>query len=221
MAAQHGYLANRIHATLSAFFAWAVDRELVEVSPMLGMHRPMRREQSRDRVLDDGELAVVWRAVARLTPDRCNATRMLILTGCRLSEVTGMTWEEVANGTWSLPGSRTKNGQGRDIHLTPLMLQVMGPTGEGRVFPGAEGLGKDAIPDLVKTLPMPNWRLHDLRRSVASGLQALGVQPVVVDKLLGHSAVVKGVAAVYARHEYLAERKAALELWSAHVGEII
>jgi integrase len=66
------------------------------------------------------------------------------------------------------------------------------------------------------------WRLHDLRRTCVSGMARLGVAPHVADKILNHQAgTISGVAAVYQRHDFLAERQAALELWGAHVGQLL
>jgi integrase len=67
-----------------------------------------------------------------------------------------------------------------------------------------------------------NWRLHDLRRTCVSGMARLGVAPHVADKILNHqSGTISGVAAVYQRHDFLAERREALERWGAYVSELI
>jgi integrase len=66
------------------------------------------------------------------------------------------------------------------------------------------------------------WRLHDLRRTCVSGMAGLGVAPHVADKILNHhSGTISGVAAVYQRHEFIAERRAALDLWGTHVSELV
>ena len=73
-----------------------------------------------------------------------------------------------------------------------------------------------------KAKPMPPWRLHDLRRTVVSGMARLGVAPHVADKILNHqSGTISGVAAVYQRHDFLAERRDALDRWGAHVAQLI
>jgi integrase len=75
---------------------------------------------------------------------------------------------------------------------------------------------------LDKLSGVSDWRLHDLRRTCVSGMARLGVPPHVADKVLNHqSGTISGVAAVYQRHEFLAERKDALERWSAHLARLL
>jgi integrase len=76
--------------------------------------------------------------------------------------------------------------------------------------------------ELDATSGVTGWRLHDLRRTCVSGMASLGIAPHVADKILNHqSGTISGVAAVYQRHQFLAERKAALEVWGAHVAQIV
>jgi integrase len=221
----HGYAANRAHSTMAAFFVWAVDRELVAVSPMAGMNRPMRREESRDRVLDDNELAVVWKAVDTLTVPRRDAIRLLMLTGLRRSEASEIEWADIAGDMLTIPAARSKNRVAFSVPLSPQAIAVVNARGRtsDRVF-DFDGRRPDLstyFARLVKTLPIPNVRIHDLRRSFASGLQRLGTRPEVIDRCLAHSAVIKGVAAVYMRDQYLPERRAAMDLWGQHVEKMI
>jgi integrase len=223
MARGKGALANRVYSLLSTFFAWAVDRDLVEASPMAGMARPMRKEVSRDRVLDDEELATVWGAVEVMTPARRDCIRFLMLTGLRRSEASELLWSDIAGDLLTIPAARAKNNMAHLVPLSPQALSLIGaPNGSERVF-DFDGKRADLstyTANLAKTLTLPDWRLHDLRRSFASGLQRLGVKPEVIDRCLGHSNVVKGTAAVYLREAYLPERRAAMELWSEHVERI-
>jgi integrase len=221
-----GFLANRVHATLSTFFAWALDRDLITTSPMANMARPMRKEEARDRVLNDAELAKVWHAVGTLTAPRRDAIRLMILTGLRRSEASEIRWQDIdgaeAGGPamLTIPTERAKNNMAHLVPLSPQALAIIGePNGGERVFDfgGKRADLSTYAAKLAKTLDVPDWRLHDLRRTMASGLQRLGTKPEVIDRCLGHSAVVKGVAAVYMRSQYLPERKAAMELWGRHV----
>jgi hypothetical protein len=76
--------------------------------------------------------------------------------------------------------------------------------------------------ELDKLSSVSSWRLHDLRRTFVSGMARLGVVPHVADKVLNHqSGTISGVAAVYQRHEFLTERKDALERWGAHMGRLL
>jgi integrase len=218
-----GFLANRVHATLSTFFAWALDRDLITTSPMANMARPMRKEEARDRVLNDAELAKVWHAVGTLTAPRRDAIRLMVLTGLRRSEASEIRWQDIDTGgpaMLTIPAERAKNGMAHLVPLSPQALAILGtPNGSDRVFDfgGKRADLSTYAAKLAKTLDIGDWRLHDLRRTMASGLQRLGTKPEVIDRCLGHSAVVKGVAAVYLREQYLPERKAAMELWGRHV----
>ena len=80
----------------------------------------------------------------------------------------------------------------------------------------------DAKRRLDQLSGVTEWRLHDLRRTCVSGMARLGVAPHIADKILNHqSGTISGVAAVYQRHDFLAERRAALDEWGAHVGRLL
>jgi integrase len=228
MKRDHGYLANRVHATLSPFFKWALDRELVAVNPMAGMARPMRTEEERDRVLTDEEFAAIWSASERLTPARRDALRLLMLTGARYDEVASLPWSELdlAKGEWLLPKERAKTKSERLIFLTPLAIKTIQarPAVGNLVFDRGGnsdlGLGTTGFPGLIKALKIDDARLHDVRRTVATGLQKLGIMEHIIDRCCGWSAM-KGAKRRYQRHEYLPERREAMELWGRHVAKLI
>jgi len=141
-----------------------------------------------------------------------------------------MTWAEIdpARRLWTLPGTRTKNGKTHVVQLSDLSVALIlaqprfsilvFPAGGGRPFShfSREKLRLDASSGVL------GWRLHDLRRSMVSGMARLGVAPHIADKILNHaSGTISGVAAVYQRHEFMREREDALERWSAHVERIL
>ena len=139
-----------------------------------------------------------------------------------------MTWDEIdlEERVWTIPGSRTKNGKAHIVHLSEPSIQVI----KSRPSTGPYVFANGAKPfrnfaheklGLDKRSKVSGWRLHDLRRTAVSGMARLGVAPHVADKILNHTAgTISGVAAVYQRHEFMAERKAALEAWASHVAEI-
>ena len=141
-----------------------------------------------------------------------------------------MTWAEVdlVRRAWTLPGTRTKNGKPHVVQLSDLAVAVIlaqprfstlvFPAGGGRPFShfSSEKRCLDALSGVL------GWRLHDLRRTMVSGMARLGVAPHIADKILNHAAgTISGVAAVYQRHEFMQEREDALKRWSAHVDRII
>ena len=141
-----------------------------------------------------------------------------------------MTWAELnlEQGVWTIPKSRTKNAKAHVVHLseqslavlkradrqTPLVFSKLG-TKPFQEFSRAKR-------SLDQLSGVSGWRLHDLRRTCVSGMARLGIAPHVADKLLNHQAgTISGVAAIYQRHEFHAERRVALDLWGAHIGQLL
>ena len=221
--------ANKLLKMIKAFFGWCVGRAILDVSPANGLTAPAR-EKARDRVLGDDELARVLLAARRIGYPYGGIVELLALTGQRREEVAQLTWDEVdiAHCTWELPASRTKNGKSHIVHLSKVAIAVLNrtPTVGNFVFAfsGAKPFQSfsAAKRELDKLSEVSDWRLHDLRRTCVSGMARLGVAPHVADKVLNHQAgTISGVAAVYQRHEFLAERKDALERWGAHIVDLL
>jgi integrase len=226
-------LANRLHSVTRKFFAWCVEQEMIPASPLAGLKAPAQ-EKSRDRVLSDSELARVWDAAGRLGDPIYGAmARLLVLTGQRRGEVAGMEWAELdlKNRLWSLPGTRTKNDRAHDVPLSRQAMAViedLSRISDRHVFSydGARpinGYGKPkARLDALLPKDMPGWTLHDIRRTVASGMARLGVSLPVIEKVLNHiSGSFAGVVGIYQRHDFAKEKRAALERWGAHVAAVV
>jgi integrase len=151
---------------------------------------------------------------------------VLALTGQRRDEVARMSWDEVdlERRIWTLPAARTKNDKPHTVQLPDLAVAVIGAQPRsGRLVFSRNGVARigdfsDQKRRLDNLCGVSHWRLHDLRRTMVSGMARLGVAPHVADKILNHVAgTISGVAAVYQRHEFLKERRDALERWGAHV----
>jgi integrase len=212
--------ANRTRASLSAFFVWAWRQGLVESNPVQATNR--HPEQSRDRVLSDNELKTLWRALPEDAYGR--ATKLLILTGQRRDEIGRLRWAEIdlTRGVISLPAERTKNAKPHDVPLSDTaraILEAQPRAGEF-VF-GERGLlsWADFKRTLDARLPVePKWVFHDLRRTAATRMVDLGVLPHVVEAVLNHTSGHRaGVAGIYNRSLYSAEKAQALARWAAHV----
>jgi integrase len=225
-------LANRVRTHLKRFFAWAIERDLVPSSPVDNVRAPIS-ETPRDRVLADAELKRVWDAMEAIAPPFRQALQVLTLTGQRLGEVAGMRWDEITPATklWSMPGKRTKNGKAHAVPLSPQALAIINamPRIEGCDFVFTAN-GKIAVTGFSKIkrnldalLPgMTPWRLHDLRRSCATGLARIGVDIIVVEKILNHvSGQLRGVVGTYQRHGFEDERRVALERWADHIERLV
>jgi integrase len=221
--------ANKALKSIKTFLRWCVGRAILDQSPAEGVPSPTK-EVARDRVLSDDELARAILA-AREVDDRYGGiVELLALTGQRREEVARLAWDELdlTQRVWTIPKSRTKNAKPHVVQLSDQSIAVLrrmerrGPY----VF-AAHGtkpfqhfaVAKRKLDELSKVI---GWRLHDLRRTCVSGMARLGVAPHVADKVLNHqSGTITGVAAVYQRHEFLRERKDALERWGAHVAKIV
>ncbi len=226
-------MASRTAAYGRACYHWAVKRGSLTVNPFQDL--PLAPVAKRERVLSDGELAAVWKATAG--PGSFNAiVRALMLTGQRREEVAGMTWDELKPdfATWTIPASRAKNGA---AHIVPLSAHAQAvlraaprfecdDDGEPElVFPGQRGAFNGfskAKAALDEASGVKDWRLHDLRRTMATGLQRLGVRLEVTEAVLNHVAGSRaGIVGVYQRHSWADEKRAALSAWGDRVLGIV
>lgn len=220
--------ARRVYSHLHRFFKWCLGREVVATNPMTGLSRP-GSEMSRERTLTDDEIVAVWKACEH--GPFGSATRVLMLTGARLAEISKLQWSEVEGDTIKLDGERTKNGKPHTIPLSAsarALLETM-PRGNAGDFVFSVDGGKRPITgwsrgkakiDLLAGIDP--WRIHDLRRTVATGLQRLGVNLQIIEAVLGHIGGSRaGIVGVYQRHGFDAEKHAALKAWGAHVMALV
>jgi integrase len=231
---QHGRTsAARSRGNLSAAFSWAMKEGLCDSNPASATHDPGEGMKSRDRVLNDRELALVWHQSG---DGRFGAiVKLLILTGCRREEIGALKWSEIdlETGLLTIPGERTKNHRTLILTLPPVVLDILRsmPRREGidHVF-GARNSGFQAwnssrlaldhrITVAEQGKPLPRWVLHDLRRTMRSGLGKIGVPPHIAELAINHAK--GGIQATYDRYSYEREIKAALVQWGDHVLAII
>ncbi|MGO8924901.1 MAG: tyrosine-type recombinase/integrase [Xanthobacteraceae bacterium] len=226
IAADRPIQANRIFALVRKFFAWCVERDVLGASPCQGV-KPPAPERQRDRVLSDSEVVKFWNAT-RDDPAG-SMLRTLLLTGQRRGEVSGMCWSEIddAERTWTLPPTRTKNGQ---THIVPLSSQAWSIieampriVGNDFVFAG-DRLGYGRIKQrLDAQMPdVPPWVFHDCRRTLATGLQRLGVRLEVTESVLNHTSGSRaGIVGIYQKHDWKDEKRVALQRWADHIDALV
>jgi integrase len=222
--------ANRVLAAVRALFNWAIDRDIVVASPCLGVKMPAP-ETPRDRTLDDAELAVVWRAAETLGGPFGTLVQLLILLGQRRDEVARGTWDEIdlEAKLWRLPAARCKNGRAHDVPLSGAALDILAAlpgfaggkfmltTDGGQTASSNYGKGKQRLDRLLPP-DFPPFVLHDLRRSVASGMARIGVALPTVEKVLNHtSGTFAGIVGVYQKHDFAQEKQRALAAWGRHM----
>jgi integrase len=249
-------IVGRTAAYGRAAFGWAMKRGTVSANPFASL--PIAKSVTkRERVLNDDEIAEIWRATDKASFPYGIIVRLLLLTGQRRAEVAGMTWAELSDdlATWTIPGTRTKNGAPHVVPLSKPAQELVrallpddareaSPTIEERrakgtlVLPGAMGnafegwsKSKRALDDAmaqartkaaaeagIEPGPTAAWTLHDLRRTLATGLQRLGVRLEVTEAVLNHiSGSRAGIVGVYQRHDWATEKRNALNSWAAHV----
>jgi len=235
IAEEHGpFASNRARATLSALFAWAMGEGLADANPVIGTNKATE-EVSREHVLTDAELVAVWNACR--DDDYGRIVRLLILTGQRREEVAGLGLAELDldAAMWTIPKTRSKNGREHEVPLSPAAVEILqaAPRRDGRSLLFGEGEGGFSGWSKAKTAldkriveagaEVRLWRLHDLRRTVATGMaEKLGVLPHVVEAVLNHvSGYKSGVAGIYNRASYRAEKRDALDRWAEHATRLL
>jgi integrase len=223
--------ANRAMSAIKKLFAWSLDRGVISVHPLLGLRKP-GVERSRDRVLTDEELATFWRATDKLGFPFGPAFQIMALTGQRRGEIASMRWSHInfSEAVWTIPANIAKNGRAHEVPLSTTVLEIIQHlprfVGSDFVFTttgtspiSGFGRAKDRL-DFEMDIG-GKWRLHDLRRTAASGMARLGVAPHVIEKVLNHvSGQISGVAAVYNRHGYNEEKREALDQWAKHLSRL-
>ena len=233
-------VAGRTRAYGAACYGWAVKRRRLVINPFAGLPVIQGANPSRDRLLTDTEVRAVWRAASGMGQPFGPIVRLLLLTAQRRGEVAALRWSELSAdlSTWTLPAARAKNGKAHVVHLAEparvilagvphiagqdLVFSVTGttaPSGFSKAKLALDAaMAKEAGADGgIPTIAAP-WRFHDFRRTAVTWLAGAGFPPHVADRLLNHvGGSINGVAAIYQRGEFLAERKAALDAWARHV----
>ena len=232
---------NRLRSSLSAFFTWAIQEGFIDANPVSGTAK-IGEGASRERVLTQTELAQLWTVLGQSNSVPLgqfgDIVRLLILTGQRRDEIASLRWDEVDfdKAVITLPPSRTKNNREHELPLSLLALAILQrqPRRKGQefVFPNRNGgrfvnwqegrarLDK-AIAQSTTTKAKDHrspWRLHDLRRTAATGMAELGILPHIVEAVLNHvSGHKSGVAGIYNRAKYEGEMREALVKWGNYV----
>ena len=240
-------VARRLHETLRPLFGWAFASGAIQSNPMMGLPCP-KPVEARDRVISDEEIRAFWQAATELGWPFENVFKVLLLTGQRREEVAGMRWREVDldAGQWTIAKERCKNGKAHTVDLHPEAVALLDPIGDDaapRPMPGGEGDG-DFVFSTTGRTPVSGfskakaridvrmqsilgdkfqpWRTHDLRRTAASGMAALGFQPHIIERVLNHvSGAQGGLVGVYQRFDYREERKRAIMAWGLRVAELV
>jgi integrase len=234
-------MARQTYAYARKIWKWAVARGLITTNPFatITIADFLPKKTSRDRVLTDSELALVLKATADdggVGYPTSEYTRFVLMTACRRGEAADAVWPEfdLAQGTWLLPASRVKNASEHALPLPAAVIDILKAlprfVGSDYVFSDTAGRRPisgfstrkikldQRIAELNGGKPILPYTWHHLRRSAASGMAALGIAPHVIESILNHrSGVISGVARIYLRHDFRAEKLHALTVWAQHL----
>jgi len=231
---QHGRTsAARARDYLSAMYSWSMKEGLCEANPVLATNDPTAGRLPRDRVLSDHEIRIIWNACRDDSFGRI--VKLLLLLGCRREEIGALKFDELSldTGVLTIPGSRTKNHRTLELTLPQVAIDLLRSAprldGQQYVFATRGGgpfnawsaakLQLDSQIVLATGQQLLRWTLHDLRRTMRSGLGRLGVPPHVAELSIGH--VRGGVEAIYDRYRYQGEIARALTLWADHIHVVV
>ncbi len=218
-------MANRTRSLVSKVFAFGLEREVVEINPVLGI-KPRVRETSRDRVLSDEEIAALWCRWSRSSSAASRVLRLLLVTAQRSREVSTMRWQDIDGDTWTIPAEKSKNQRSHAVPLSPLaqrLIETAYRNSETWVFSVRDDrpvrwLSHSARRDAEAT-GILHWTPHDLRRTAATRLAMLGTPREVVGKILNHTET--GATAIYVRASYHQEMREALNTWADELSRLV
>jgi integrase len=234
--------ANRVRAYLCKFLNWAVERDILPLSPATGV-KPVAKETSRDRVLTDDEIRWFWTACEAEGFPWGPLGKVLLLTGQRLNEAAKITEGEIRGELWHLSADRTKNGRAHDVPLSDAARKVLDAVDRIEGRPGfiftttgaspvsgffkarahlAGAMEQIAAKERGEAVEIARWTFHDLRRTAATGMARLGIPVRITEAVLNHvSGTGGGIVAVYQRHDFADEKRAALEAWARFVLQLV
>lgn len=226
-------MAEVVKALVTQMFRHGVDAGLLDTSPAVALPMIGNRGEVRQRILSDDEIKTFWDKLpdAALAEQTKNAYRLLLILGQRRGEVALAEWSEfdIDGGIWTIPALHSKNGKPHVVPLPQMAIDVLKAmqNGEAWLLPSPRGKGPMEPHALSRGIRNnekhfgidPAFTCHDLRRTVASQMAALGTARLVVGKILNHTD--RSITAVYDQHDYLPEKCAALDTWSEHLRAIV
>ena len=240
-------MANRVQALVSRIFKHGIDRSWIDSSPASGIAK--QPETQRERVLTSEELAHLWRMLQSAKADRAvtheqappmspmlaRGLQLMLRTAQRGGEIFTMRWDDVdeTKKWWTIPSGQTKNGAAHRVPLTTAALALIaearadGSGPSGWVFAGPQGgtlkdKAKKAVSSLRQAgLLTGDYTRHDFRRTVATGMESLGIPTGTIAKLMNHLEAGPRATHIYARHPFDQEKRHALDTWGRHLDALL
>jgi integrase len=220
------YQAHNAFGWLRSLYNWAIGTGEygVAISPVerLQPAKLIGKKEARQRVLGDAEIRLVWAAADEMGYPYGPIFRMLLLTGQREREVSEMAWSEVDfdQRLWTIPAKRMKGGRAHQVPLSPAAMALLRslPRFTGGEFIFTTTAGAKPVNGFSKAKAradrlsgVADWKIHDLRRTMRTGLSALPVEDLVRELVIAHAK--PGLHQVYDLHTYQDEKRRCLELW--------
>ena len=240
-ARQLSHRPARVYEVIRAIYRWAISRDILAIDPTFGMKPPLKKERPRERALTSEEIKQFWTRLGDtpLTEGVQLALKLALVTAQRIGEVSNIVKTELAlhgpTPIWSLPAERSKNREGHRIPLSPLAVRLIKEaqtlSGESTfLFPSPKdgtsigsGAATKGMQRARPTFDLPDFRVHDLRRTAATGMAELGFNPYTISLVLNHISARTGTitSAVYVKYSYDKEKREALEVWGRRLEELV
>lgn len=224
--------ADKVTTILVRCFNYACEQGFLDVNPLAGIRRG--KSEPRERALNDDEVRAVWRSLDGSDMHRSTALalKLILATGQRPGEVAGLAWGEIDGDVWTIPAARAKNKRAHRVPLSELALELLAEARDvagdsAYAFPsprGADDRPMDrhslsrAVARNLERFGTAAWTPHDLRRTMRTGLAALGIPHEIAERVVGHAQ--DRITATYNQHSYDCEKRAALDAWARRLSAI-
>lgn len=231
----------RVYELVRSIYRWGLSRDILSLDPTFGMKPPLKKERPRERALAVDEIKQLWRKLddTPLTEGVRLTLKIALVTAQRIGEVSNIAKSELsldgAAPIWMIPGARSKNRESHRVPLSPLAVSLIreaeklsgdsrylfpSPTDDASIGSGAATKGLQRARPYIG---LADFRVHDLRRTAATGMAELGINPHTISLVLNHISAQKGTitSAVYVKYSYDREKREALETWGRRLQEIL
>lgn len=231
----------RVYELVRSIYRWGLSRDILAIDPTSGMKPQLKKERPRERALSADEIRQFWLKLddTPLTEGVRTAMKIALVTAQRIGEVSQIAKSEVSlDGPapiWMIPGARSKNRESHRVPLSPLAVSLMKEaakrSGDSKfLFPSPKddapieaGAATKGLQRARPYFGLDDFRVHDLRRTAATGMAELGINPHTISLVLNHISAQKGTitSAVYVKYSYDREKREALDAWGRRLEEVL
>lgn len=234
-------MANRIRTRLHSIFEFGIHRGIAKVNPVSGTKPYQKGERKRERYYTEKEIRLLWKAFEQQSEPSQSILKMLLVTGQRKSETMKMKWSDISGNVWTIPAELSKSKRSHDVPLSDMALDVLKKmktlNGDKPFVFASPVLNDKPITEIKRSIKnvreystqeevdfkVNDFKIHDLRRTAATHMAKLNIDRTVLGKILNHKGLSGDglVTAIYDRHEYLDEKRDALNKWADYLKTIM